>query len=156
MWNHQLLNNFNGVHMFGLHECDHGLKTLCTPFLKRAYSKFNKSTTERPISTTQKKRRKFRVSTWNQIGDLSHSLEGILIPLKVWGSIPVWELEFFPVFSDYSVWQCSLFRYSWTTTIMIQKNPERFLLKCKKKVYHQSTSASNKRTPNTWTKRIFL
>ena len=138
-------------------KCNHGLKTLLRHSWRESIlTYFNKSRTARPISTTKTKRRKFRVSTWNQIGDLSHSLDGILIPLKVWGSIPVWELEFFPVFSDYSVWQCSLFRYSWTTTIMIQKSPERFLLKCKKKVYHQSTTASNKRTPNTWTKRIFL
>ena len=32
------------------------------------------------------------------MGDLSHSPDGILIPLQVRGSIPVWELEFFPFF----------------------------------------------------------
>ena len=33
-----VLNNFNGVHMFGLHGCDHGLKTLFAPFLTGIYS----------------------------------------------------------------------------------------------------------------------
>ena len=39
--------------------------------------------------------------------------------------------------------------YSWITTIMIQKiEKPGFLLKCQK-IYHQSTTASNKRTSNT-------
>ena len=71
----------------------------------------------RPISTSKKKRRKFRVSTGNQISDLSHSPDGMLIPLKS----PVWELEFSPFFSDYGIQQYPLSSYSWITTIMIQK-----------------------------------
>ena len=103
-------------------KCNHGLKTLLRHSWRESIlTYFNKSRTARPISTTKTKRRKFRVSTWNQIGDLSHSLDGILIPLKVWGSIPVWELEFFPLFSDYSIRQYSFSSYSWTTTKMIQK-----------------------------------
>ena len=48
--------------------------------------------------------------------------------------------------------------YFWITTINNYndtKNPETtFVLKCQKKVCHQSTTASNKRTSNTWANRM--
>ena len=44
--------------------------------------------------------------------------------------------------------------YFWITTIMIQKiQKQGFFLKCQK-IYHQSTTASNKRTSKTWTNRM--
>ena len=56
MWNHQLLNNFNGVHMFGLHEMQPWFEGSFTPFLTRVYSNLQIKNSAANINNVKEKK----------------------------------------------------------------------------------------------------